>query len=364
MTKLENFFKNIWYTEKNHDSNPVHLLLYVLSLIYTAVIRLRNLSYDHGLLREKRLRCPVVSVGNLTVGGTGKTPMVIELARLFGGWGLKPAVLSRGYGGKSTKEVNVISDGRSILSGPDEGGDEALFMARRLPAVPVLTGSRRAVTGEHALDHFGVDIVILDDGFQHRSLRRDLDIVLLDSGHPLGNGHLIPRGPLREPFSSLERADLIVLTRTGKSEKTPFESRLEEEFPAIPVFKARHRPERLTEGDGTSRPPSHLGGKKIYAFAGLAHPDSFRQSIESLQGVLVGFKAFPDHHRYTAGDLAEIEKEAGSLAAELILTTEKDGVKLTPYGEFASRVWILGIDVEIIEEKERFATLIRKKLGI
>jgi tetraacyldisaccharide 4'-kinase len=364
MTKLENFFKNIWYTEKNHDLNPVHLFLYVLSLIYAAVIRLRNLSYDHGLLRQKRLRCPVVSVGNLTVGGTGKTPMVIELAGLFAGWGLKPAVLSRGYGGKSTKEVNVISDGRSILSGPDECGDEALLIARRLPTVPVLTGSRRAVTGEQALEHFGVDVVILDDGFQHRSLRRDLDIVLVDSFHPLGNGHLIPRGPLREPLSSLKRSDLIVLTRAVKSGKTPFESRLEEEFPAIPVFKARHRAERLTAGDGTSRLPSHLMGRKIYAFAGLAHPDSFRETIESLQGALVGFRAFPDHHQYTAGDLAEIEKEAGSLAADLILTTEKDGVKLVTHGEFASRVWILGIEVEIIEEKERFVTLIRKRLGI
>lgn len=364
MTKLENFLKNIWDTEKNHDLNPVHLFLYVLSLIYAAVIRLRNLSYDHGLLKQKRLRCPVISVGNLTVGGTGKTPMVIELAGLFMGWSLKPAVLSRGYGGKSTKEMNVISDGRSILSGPDEGGDEPLLIARRLPAVPVLTGSQRAVTGEHAIEHFGIDVAILDDGFQHRSLRRDLDIVLLDSGHPLGNGHLIPRGPLREPFSSLNRADLIVLTRAGKSGKTLFERRLAEEFPAIPVFKACHRTGRLTEGDGTFRPPSYLTGKKIYAFAGLAHPDSFRESIELLQGVIVGFRAFPDHHPYTAGDIADIEKEAGSLSADLILTTEKDGVKLAPCREFANRVWILGIDVEIIEEKERFVTLIRKKLGI
>jgi tetraacyldisaccharide 4'-kinase len=364
MTKLENFLKNIWYTEKNHDLNPVHLFLYIPSLIYSAVIRLRNLSYDHGLLKQKRLRCPVISVGNLTVGGTGKTPMVIELAGLFMGWGLKPAVLSRGYGGKSTKEVDVISDGRSILSGPDEGGDEPFLVARRLPAVPVLTGIRRAVTGEHALEHFGIDVVVLDDGFQHRSLRRDLDIVLLDGGHPLGNGHLIPRGPLREPFSSLKRADIIVLTRAGKSGKTPFESRLAEELPSIPVFKACHRPGRLTEGDGTSRPLSDLTGRKIYAFAGVARPDSFRESIESLQGVIVGFRAFPDHHLYTAEDIAEIEKEAGSLAADLILTTEKDGVKLAPCGKFANRIWILGIELDIIEEKERFVTLIRKKLGI
>ena len=361
---MEKFLKDIWYPEKDHDFNPVHLFLSLPALMYSSAIRLRNLSYDHGLLGQKSLRCPVISVGNLTVGGTGKTPMVIHLAGLLGGWGLKPAVLSRGYGGRSTKEVNVVSDGRSILSGPDECGDEPFLLARRLPTVPVLTGPRRAVTGQYALSHFGTDVVILDDGFQHRSLRRDIDIVLMDSRHPLGNGHLIPRGPLREPFSSLRRADLFVLTRAAKDGKTPFESRLAEELPSIPVFTSCHRPGRLMEGDGISRPLSDLAGRKIYAFAGVARPDSFRESIESLQGVIAGFRAFSDHHRYGLGDIADMEKEAGSLGAELILTTEKDGVKLTPYGEFANRVWTLGVDLEIIGEEERFATLIRKKLNI
>jgi tetraacyldisaccharide 4'-kinase len=361
---LEKLLKNIWYPENNHDLTPAHLFLSIPALLYSAAIRLRNLSYDHGLLGQKSLRCPVISVGNLTVGGTGKTPMVIHLAGLLAGWGLKPAVLSRGYGGRSTKEVTIISDGRSILSGPDEGGDEPFLIARRLPAVPVLTGPRRAVTGEYALSHFGTDVVILDDGFQHRSLRRDLDIVLMDSHHPLGNGHLLPRGPLREPFSSLKRADIIVFTRAIKGGKTHFESRLAEELPSITVFKSCHRPGRLMEGEGISRPLSDLAGRNIYAFAGVARPDSFRESIESLQGTIVGFRAFSDHHRYGAVDLAELEKEARSLSADLVLTTEKDGVKLTPYGEFASRVWTLGIELEMIEEAERFATLIRKKLSI
>lgn len=364
MTTLEKLLTNIWYTEKNHDLNPAYFFLSFSALLYSAAIRLRNLFYDHGLLGQAGLRCPVISVGNLSVGGTGKTPMVIHLAGLMAGWGLKPAVLSRGYRGGSGKKVNVVSDGRSILSGPGDGGDEPLLIAGRLPAVPVLTGPRRSVTGEYALSHFGIDIVILDDGFQHRSLQRNLDIVLLDGRLPLGNGRLIPRGPLREPFSSLKRADLIVLTRAVTGEKTPFESRLAEELPSIPVFKSCHSPRRLTEGRENSRPLSDLAGRKIYAFAGVARPDSFRESIESLQGTIVGFRVFPDHHRYRSEDLAELEKEARSLGADLVLTTEKDGVKLTPHGEFASRVWTLGIELEIIEEAERFETVIRKKLGV
>lgn len=361
---MEKFLRNIWYSEKNHDLNPAHLFLFLPALFYSAATRLRNLSYDHGLLGQASLRCPVISVGNLSVGGTGKTPMVIHLAGLVAGWGLKPAVLSRGYGGRSGKDVNVVSDGRNVFSEPDEGGDEPFLIARRLPAVPVLTGPRRAVTGEYAIGHFGADVMILDDGFQHRSLRRDLDIVLMDSRHPLGNGHLLPRGPLREPFSSLRRADLIVLTRAEKGGKPPFESRLAEELPSIPVFKSCHSPRRLTEGNGISHPPSDLRGRRIYAFAGVARPDSFRECIESLQGMIVGFGAFSDHHRYRAGDLTEMEKEARSLGADLILTTEKDGVKLAPYGDFASRVWTLDVDLEIIGEEERFAALIRNRLGI
>ncbi len=364
MTTLEKFLRDVWYPEAHHDLNPACLFLSVPALLYGAVIRLRNLSYDRGWLPQESLRRPVISVGNLTVGGTGKTPMVIRLADLLRSWGLRPAVLSRGYGGRNTKGVNVVSDGRGTLSGPEDSGDEPILIARRLPGVPVLTGPRRSVIGEYAVGHFGSDVLILDDGFQHRSLRRDLDIVLMDGRHPLGNGHLIPWGPLREPFSSLERADLVVLTRAAEDGKAPVEKRLEEELPTVPVFKARHRPRRLTGADGIPRPLSDLRGRKVYAFAGIARPDSFRESIEALQGVMVGFRAFSDHHRYREGDLAEIEKEAGSLAADLIVTTEKDEVKLASHIEFASRVWTLGVDLEIIEEEDRFASLVRKRLNL
>ena len=181
------------------------------------IVAARNRLYDGGLLKQQKLPRPVISVGNLTVGGTGKTPTVIFIAHILKDHGYRPAVLSRGYGGSANAPVNVVSDGNRILMGWREAGDEPILIASAVPGIPVLTGSRRLLTGRAAVETFGADVLILDDAFQHRSLFRDIDMVLLDAARPFGNGFLLPRGPLREPRIPLRRADILL--RTGRRGK-------------------------------------------------------------------------------------------------------------------------------------------------
>jgi len=216
----------MWGDPRNNLLKPLHVFFSLLSLPYGGAVRARNRLFDSGFLEQQRIGCPVISVGNLTVGGTGKTPMVILLAGMLKDRGLRPAVLSRGYGGKNRADVLVVSDGMRVLAGPDEAGDEPVLIARRLGDVPVLAGPKRVITGRHALEHFSVDAILLDDGFQHRYLHRDLDIVLLDSRQPLGNGFLLPRGPLREPPSALARAGVIAFTRSKGGDAEPIDERL------------------------------------------------------------------------------------------------------------------------------------------
>jgi len=299
-------------------------------------------------------------VGNLTVGGTGKTPMVILLAGMLRDRGMRPAVLSRGYGGKSTSDVLVVSDGRQILAGPEEAGDEPVLIARRLKGIPVLAGAKRALTGRYARENFGVDVMVLDDGFQHRWIHRDLDIVLLDSRQPLGNGLLLPRGPLREPPAALVRAGVIVFTRSEDSTGPSMDKELSGILSGRPVLRTRIRPTKFVGADGTELPLSFLAGKKVFAFAGIAQPDSFRQTLEGLGGVIAGFRAFPDHHRYTAEDWGRIEHDAGLVRADLVLATEKDLVKLQGIAQALSRIHGLSIETEILEGRDRLEEALRQ----
>jgi tetraacyldisaccharide 4'-kinase len=350
----------MWRDPRNELCKPLHIFFYLLSFPYEGAVCTRNRLFDNGFLKQKRIDCPVISVGNLTVGGTGKTPMVLLLAGMLKERGLRPAVLSRGYGGKSAAEVLVVSDGRQVFAGPEQAGDEPVLIARRLKDVPVLAGSKRAVTGQYALEHFDVDAILLDDGFQHRYLKRDLDIVLLDSRQPLGNGFLLPRGPLREPPSALGRAGIIAFTRAGDSDAKPVDERLSGILPGRLVLRTHVRPTSLTAPDGEELPLSSLQGKRVFAFAGIARPDSFRQTIESLGGAIAGFRAFPDHHRYRAEDLDRIENEAGLARADILLATEKDVVKISESPQLSSRVHGLLIETEILEGRERLEAALKE----
>jgi tetraacyldisaccharide 4'-kinase len=349
----------MWGDPRNEFRKPLHIFFYLLSLPYGGAVRARNRLFDLGVLRQEKAGCPVVSVGNLTVGGTGKTPMVILLAGMLRDRGMRPAVLSRGYGGKSTSGVLVVSDGRQILAGPEEAGDEPVLIARRLKGIPVLAGAKRALTGRYARENFGVDVMVLDDGFQHRWIHRDLDIVLLDSRQPLGNGLLLPRGPLREPPLALERAGVVVFTRLQDSAGPVMDKDIYGILSGRPLLRTRIRPTNLVGADGTEIPLSFLAGKKVFAFAGIAQPESFRQTVEVLGGIINGFRAFPDHHRYTAEDWGRIEHDAGLARADIVLATEKDLVKLQGIPQALTRIHGLAIETEILEGADRLEEALR-----
>ena len=331
-------------------------ILGLLSLPYGAMVAARNRLYDGGLLKQEKLPRPVVSVGNLTVGGTGKTPTVILLAQLLRERGYRPAVLSRGYGGHAKAAVNVVSDGNRVLLRWRDAGDEPVLIAGALPGIPVMTGPKRSLTGKAAVERFGADILILDDAFQHRSLFRDIDIVLMDAARPFGNGFLLPRGPLREPPQALRRAGIIL--RTGEADR---EEPLRE-VPSLPFFRGTHRPQEVVEAaTGRVSPPAALRGQKVFAFAGIGSPDSFRRGLTALGAEVVCFRAFPDHHPYGRSDIECLRLLAKDSGSARIVTTEKDAVRLAGFPDFLAEISLLRIGMEIASA-ERFAELIFSRL--
>ena len=220
MRKMINW-QRIWDDDGNTGCySPVKIIAYVLSFFYRLIINFRNWLYDHKIFKEVKLPCPVISVGNITVGGTGKTPCVIMLAQMLQENGFKPAILSRGYGGKSINPVNIVSDGHKILLDSEIAGDEPYLIAQDLKGIPVITGAKRIVTGKTAINQFGANVLICDDAMQHRQIFRDINLVLLDSQSLRGNNHILPRGRLREPITELKRASAIVLTRANEAQQT------------------------------------------------------------------------------------------------------------------------------------------------
>ncbi|MHB8909207.1 MAG: tetraacyldisaccharide 4'-kinase [Syntrophales bacterium] len=353
---IEETVRKVWSGERS--AGPTGMLRAVLSLLslpYRGAVATRNQLYNRGVLRQEKLPCPVISVGNLTVGGTGKTPTVILLATMLREKGHRPAVLSRGYGGSTRAGITTVSDGKRILTGWRESGDEPVLIAQAVPGVPVLTGPRRILTGRAAVERFGADVLILDDAFQHRTLFRDLDIVMLDAARPFGNGSLLPRGPLREPPEALHRAHLLIRTGTAEGADSP--------VPPLPAFRGVHRPRELVEAaTGHALPLTELRGITVCAFAGIGSPEAFRQSLTTSGAEVVAFRAFPDHHPYTAADLEALLRWARRCGAERIVTTEKDGVRLVDFPAFLSEVSLLRIGMQITPA-EPFAELIFSRIA-
>jgi tetraacyldisaccharide 4'-kinase len=292
----------------------------------------------------------VISVGNLTLGGTGKTPFVMMIAETLRGNGFKPAILTRGYGGKSKKPVNVVCDGKEILLSPEWVGDEAVMMAEKLKNVPILTGADRFQTGRYALKNFEIDTLILDDGFQHLALRRDLDILLCDHQRPLGNNYIFPAGELREPASETRRADMVCFTRySGGPVKFPPKF-----LGSIPQIKTHLRLDSIINmGNGDVCDAEVLKGQPVIAFCGIAKPEGFRQILQDVQVQLKMFKAFPDHHEYSLNDIKELESIASQEGVKYILVSEKDAVKLKDM-KFSLPFFKVVIDLEILEGREIF----------
>lgn len=301
-----------------------HLILSLLSFVYSFVVRARIILYRTNILKSTTVKRPVISIGNLTVGGTGKTPVAMALADLLKRSGIRPVIISRGYGRRGT-DLAVVSDGTKLLSTPLESGDEPYLMATRLKSVPVIVCSDRVKAAAFAIDTFMPDCVILDDGFQHIRIKRDINIILIDGDRGFGNGYLLPRGILREPLSRLVDAD-IALVKGGRL-NTADSSRLGTMM--LPLMHFDYAPTAfidLTNDTNLSLDEfrAAFSEKETLALCGIANPDSFIATLKTV-GVSVTSKTFfPDHHDYTHGEI-EAMKNAG---ADVIVTTEKDGVKL------------------------------------
>ena len=360
---MERVFRKIWYDEGKGSARTVPVLtLAPFSLLYGLIISARNRRFDLGRPVSARLPCRVISVGNLTVGGTGKTPTVIYLARMLKDQGYRPVVLSRGYGGTSKHAVNVVSRGDEPLMKQDAVGDEPFMMAKSLTGVPVLAGTRRVLTGDWALKNLNADVLILDDGFQHRQLARDIDIVLLHAANPFGNGRLLPAGPLREPVSVLKRADIIIETGTYDDVAAHASIVLPVGVRA-PAFRCYYKPRSLLQGGRDAVLPLEIiRGKKICAFAGIGNPGTFKKTLAALGTDLAVFIAFPDHHRYTQADVSLISERARQCGAEMIVTTEKDRIKLEAFDVFLNGVCALRIEMDFLSAREDFEKLILEKL--
>jgi tetraacyldisaccharide 4'-kinase len=312
---------------------PWDALLAGAAVAYRGGLTLRRAAYAVGLFRTRRLPCHVVAVGNLTVGGTGKTPLVEWLARELTARGRRVVILSRGYGGRGAGKVRLVSDGRQLLLSAREAGDEPVLLAQRLAGVPVVVGRDRYQAGAWALPRFAPDVLLLDDGFQQRGLATDVDIVCLDARAPWGHRGLLPRGSLREPPAALGRAQLLVLTGAAGAEREAIPGEVRRRAPGAPIARATYEPESVLDPKtGTVGPIESLRTHPLLAFAGIAMPERFATTLAGLAVVPRDFVAFPDHHPYTAADLAALEARARAVGAERLLTTEKDAVRLPATG--------------------------------
>ncbi len=309
--------------------NLLTLVLFILSLGYSCAVQWRLFLYKIGIFKTNKLPCKVISLGNITVGGTGKTPACLLVAAILQDAGEGVAILSRGYRGRAKKKVNVVSDGKKLLLNEELAGDEPFLMAKKLRTTPVLTSKNRFLGGTYACDNLGVGVVVLDDGFQHLGLKRDLNICLIDTGRGFGNDCLLPLGILREPIRGLRRADIFLINNNGGgSQNKNIISKKIAEFKHDPViFEADYEPTCLREVGGKKKfAGNYLKGKKVCAFSGIANTESFVSILEKLGAIVIHMSSFPDHYRYSRKDLEKIKKMAGS--TDFIVTTEKDGVKL------------------------------------
>ena len=330
-------------------STKARYLLFPLALFYWGVIFWRNLFYTIGFFVTRRLPVSVISVGNISVGGTGKTSMVIYLAQELQKRGLKIAIVSRGYRRKTTG-TKLVTDGNRVSLPWEESGDEPYLMAHRLTGIPIVVDENRYRGGLYVVENFTPDIILLDDAFQHRSINRNLDIVLLNSNDPPDAYKLLPYGKLREPWYHLRRADLIFWTKSNLKRPHPT---LQNKIPhtGFPALTSRLEPDRfLRDGDHNSLSLDHLKGKRVLAFCGIADPESFLWLLRKVGAETVYFKPFEDHYMYNEEDMRRLVEEGEKRGANLFITTEKDLFKVTKW--MPEQVTLYSIGVQFIPSKE------------
>ena len=413
--------------QKRLLASPLRFLLIPLSWLYGLIVSIRNQLYAVGVLKARRLPCRVISVGNIAVGGTGKTPAVIAIAKHLQQENIRVAILLRGYRRASRERVTIVSDGERVCATLKESGDEAYMLARHLKGIPIVVGRQRYQAGRVALEHFDVDVLLLDDGFQHRQLARDVDILTIPVGGdlvgraegkkdgapivpssllPFQYGEkLLPAGTLREPWTALRRAGIILLTHTDAVDmlrltknatpkpRTRFQMfKNRRAFSALSMLKARvldqtkatlqqlapnalilesvHRPVRLYplvpkhkfEETELLHIAKAFEGKRILAVCGVGNPDAFAATLRRYSPARIALLAFPDHHVYTEADMAEIDAVFQASQSDLIVTTQKDEQKLVNL--LADRelvIAVLEIALVITEGVERLDEVLRKQ---
>jgi tetraacyldisaccharide 4'-kinase len=365
-------FKTIIYDSGRSPLFSLRWILAVISKSYGGAVKLRRTFYEKSVFKSKNLSCPVISIGNISVGGTGKTPMTIYVANAVRDLGYNVAIISRGYKGKAETTGGIVSDGKTLLMAPEIAGDEPYMMGARLNDVPIIVGKNRFKAGSLAVRKFEPDILILDDGFQHLKLQRDLDLVLLDCRKPIGNGHLLPRGIMREPASALFCANAIILTRADTAnnrELTLLLQRLRLQERKKPVFRAYHKPivykiinrERNIK-EALKQNLDCIKGRALFAFSGLADNHNFRRTLKSLKCNMAGYLEFSDHHSYSDNDLNDILAAAKKSMSKCLVTTEKDYVRIAHKIAWPIDLYVVGIEIEFGADEERFNGFIRDQL--
>ena len=332
-----------------------------LSSLYGLGVKIRASIYAR--MRKKELPGFVVSIGNLTAGGTGKTPAAAMIAEWALKEGYRPAILSRGYGSKHKGKILDVSDGQRLFATPTEAGDEPYLLAKKLEGVPVIISKARYDAGIFAHQRYGTDFFILDDGFQHICLKRNLDLVLLDATSPFGNMRLLPRGPLREPVDHLQRADAFILTRTGHGTTLIMMNFLKKKFGGKPVFQSEHIPEKIVFPDLRKVYSAHfVKGKRVVAFAGIAKPEVFKDTLAKLGAEPVLFQAYKDHHAFSPKEVKQLVAAKNKLRADHLITTEKDWVRLEGVSPYTPDLAYLTIRFQIAGS-ESFFKMIRERRG-
>jgi tetraacyldisaccharide 4'-kinase len=300
----------------------------------------------------------------MTVGGTGKTPMVDYVARFLKRLGLEVSVISRGYRGYAQRSGGIVSNGKTLYMGLEGSGDEPQLLASRLKGIPVLIGKNRYRVGMHSINRFGTSVLVLDDAFQHLPLKRDVNLLLLDSARPFGNGHCIPMGTLREPVEQIKRASALILTRwPGDNNLARVSPMIETLAEGRPLFRCMHVPDGLFFA-GRKEPVDLqvLKRQKLFLFSGIARNDSFRETVSKLQGCVEGFLAFPDHHRYSHEDLILIWRRARDLKVDNIVTTEKDYVNIHTEIPLVPQLMVLTISISFEDDAEAFRSYLETQV--
>jgi tetraacyldisaccharide 4'-kinase len=332
--------------------------------LYGIFVKARNASYRRGILPTQHVDVPVISVGNLTSGGTGKTPLVEWTARELASLGLKVCILTRGYGRRNPRRQVIASNGIEILAQVSQTGDEAFMLAERLRGqAAVICNADRVSAAGWAIKNLGSQVFVLDDAFQHRRLARDLNLLTIDASNPWGNRRCLPAGILRESIEELARADCVVLTRSDLENDRGLENEIERIHPGMPVLKSRMRHTRLREVNTNPAPenPEEIKALRVGAFCGIGNSESFFELLRRQGYVLTYQRSFRDHHNFTQGDIDLLIRQAQTEGAQALLVTAKDAAKLGPL-KIALPCYAVEIEIEI-EHAERLREMILTTVG-